>query len=140
MLYGYPCRLPHKIPNSLNFQSVFLRILEVLNFISLNFGRDSGRCRSRGTVLFCARCNFSFVLDVLGVFELLCLLTQCWWRPRDLLGCLGCFFEVLRMAILAQKSPALWGRAVIIFTLYLMLWLRHCYLLRYCVVFPVSIT
>ena len=82
----------------------------MLNFISLNFGRDSGRCRSFSTILFCARCNFSFGLDVLGIFELICLLTQCWWRLRDLHGWFGSFFEMLRMAILTPKKPCLVGQ------------------------------
>ena len=47
---------------------------------------------------------------VLGIFELLCLLTQCWWRLRDLHGWFGSFFEMLRMAILTPKKPCLVGQ------------------------------
>ena len=50
------------------------------------------------------------ILVFLGIFELLCLLTQCWWRPRDLHGWFGSFFEMLRMAILTPKKPCLVGQ------------------------------
>ena len=44
-LYRLPCHHGHKIRDSLDFQSLFFKILDVCNFISLNFGRISGRSR-----------------------------------------------------------------------------------------------